>query len=82
MKTKVVEKQAWSEKQDKKAKKAERKRKKDLKKEAVEEVIDTDEDEDNLEEDYRLLKKMKKVTQCVNQESNKVERHSTTNCTG
>ena len=33
MKSKVVENQAWSEKQDKKARKVERKRKKELKKE-------------------------------------------------
>ena len=32
MKSKVVENQAWSEKQDKKARKVERKRKKELKK--------------------------------------------------
>ena len=62
MKSKVVENQAWSEKQDKKARRVERKRKKELKKEVEEpSVNDTDDDEDNLEEDYRLLKKMKKV---------------------
>merc|ERR1712080_90335 len=60
MKSKVVERPAWSDKQDKKARKAERKRRKELKKVEEPSVIDTDDDEDNLEEDYRLLKKMKK----------------------
>ena len=56
---------AWSEKQDKKRKKLERKRKKDLKasKSSAEEVNNEDEDSeiDDLDEDYRLLKKMKRV---------------------
>ena len=58
---------AWSEKQERKAKKAERKRKKDLKRATEEEVDndlenDEDEDEEDLEADYRLLKKIKRVS--------------------
>ena len=63
-KGKVIEKPAWSDKQDKRGRRDERQRIKELKKPEKEEeksVIDTDDDEDNLEEDYRLLKKMKKV---------------------
>ena len=57
---------AWSEKQDRKKKKLERIRKKDLKR-ANEEEVDNDEkeaddDEDDLEADYRLLKKIKRVS--------------------
>ena len=66
MKSKVESKIAWSEKQERKAKKAERKRKKDLKR-ATEEEVDNDlendeDDEEDLEADYRLLKKIKRVS--------------------
>ena len=66
MKSKVESKIAWSEKQDRKKKKLERIRKKDLKR-ANEEEVDNDEkeaddDEDDLEADYRLLKKIKRVS--------------------
>jgi hypothetical protein len=63
MKSKVIEKTAWSDKVDKKGRRDERQRIKELKKpEKEESVIESDnDDEDNLEEDYRLLKKMKKV---------------------
>ena len=64
MKSKVESKIAWSEKQDKKRKKLERKRKKDLKasKSSTEEVNNEEDSEiDDLDEDYRLLKKMKRV---------------------
>ena len=63
MKSKVIEKTAWSDKIDKKGRRDERQRIKELKKpEKEESVIESDDDdEDNLEEDYRLLKKMKKV---------------------
>ena len=62
MKSKVMEKTAWSDKIDKKGRRDERQRIKELKKpEKEESVIESEDDEDNLEEDYRLLKKMKKV---------------------
>ena len=63
MKSKVLEKTAWSDKVDKKGRRDERQRIKELKKPEEEEKsdIESDDDEDNLEEDYRLLKKMKKV---------------------
>ena len=63
MKSKVIEKTAWSDKVDKKGRRDERQRIKELKNPEKEEesVIESDDDEDNLEEDYRLLKKMKKV---------------------
>ena len=62
MKSKVMEKTAWSDKVDKKGRRDERQRIKELKKpEKEESAIESDDDEDNLEEDYRLLKKMKKV---------------------
>jgi len=62
MKSKVIEKTAWSDKVDKKGRRDERQRIKELKKPEEEEksVIESDDDDDNLEEDYRLLKKMKK----------------------
>ena len=69
MKSKVESKIAWSEKQDRKKKKLERIRKKDLKR-ANEEEVDNDEkeaddDEEDLEADYRLLKKIKRVSPSI-----------------
>ena len=64
MKSKIIEKTAWSDKVDKKGRRDERQRIKELKnpEKKEESVIESDsDDEDNLEEDYRLLKKMKKV---------------------
>ena len=63
MKSKIIEKTAWSDKVDKKGRRDERQRIKELKnpEKQEESVIESDDEEDNLEEDYRLLKKMKKV---------------------
>ena len=59
MKSKPVEKVAWSKKVDTKNKKAERKRKKELKEMSK---VEEKEEDDDLNEDYRLLKKMRKVS--------------------
>ena len=62
MKTKPVQSKAWSEKQDAKAKKLDRKRKKELKR-ITQDEKESDmvaEDSDDLENDFKLLKKLKK----------------------
>ena len=53
--------QAWSQKVDKKAKKVERRKKKDLKTAGEKRKAQmAEKDEDELEEDFRLLKRLKK----------------------
>ena len=62
MKPKPVQSKAWSEKQDAKAKKLDRKRKKELKR-ITQDEKESDmvaEDSDDLENDFKLLKKLKK----------------------
>ena len=67
MKTKPAQSKAWSEKEDAKARKLDRKRKKELKRitQNEKESDMVDEDSDDLENDFKLLKKLKKgkVTQ-------------------
>ena len=61
MKPKPTVTKAWSQKQATKDKRVNRKRKKELKQKSAEnEDIDSDNDQSDLEDDFRLLKKMKK----------------------
>ena len=65
MKSKSIKTSAWSLKQEKKERKEERKRKKELKRQTLDTQELVESEEDDLEEDYRLLKKMKKVANFV-----------------
>merc|ERR1712223_2266790 len=58
LKSKPAEKIACSKKVEQKQRKEDRKRKKEMKQEASNSKIDNFDDDDDLDEDYRLLKKM------------------------
>ena len=66
MKSKLPEKVSWSIKVGKKERKADRKHKKELKRQnTIECDAAAEDDDDDLDEDYRLLKKMKKVLKTI-----------------
>ena len=65
LKSKPAEKIAWSKKVEQKQRKEDRKRKKEMKQEASNSKIDNFDDDDDLDEDYRLLKKMRKVSKFI-----------------